>query len=242
MIDSHATKSNPPIIVKLDKSIAYRQAGHAVAICLGNPQKQLPPVYFQVTLTSQEDSGQINNRYFPTLSQYNASIEGGRLVQHLPSSFAEATQQMTWVQQQEFQSAFDADITNLLVGAMAEATYISRHEGVAFNSHLVYQLLQRRNGVVNADMDLINDYLKCLAPDKADRQQKLADLFIVAYRFINEPSNWQAISLLADTIWRRPSGVIPCEDITALLDSFVGGFTMQYQPELPGFFVHRRCL
>lgn len=139
MTYGHAAKPNTPIIVKLDKSVAYRQAGHAVAICLGNRQKQLPPVYFQVTITSREGAGQINNRYLPTFSKYNASVEGGMLVQHLPSSFAEATQHLTWTQRHDYQSAFDADVTNLLVGAMAEATYISQHEGVAFNAHLVYQ-------------------------------------------------------------------------------------------------------
>ncbi len=238
MTYGHAAKPNPPIIVKLGKGIAYRQAGHAVAICLGNRQKQLPPVYFQVTITCREDAGQINNGYFPTLNKFKASFEGGRLIQNLPYSYAEATQQMTLVQKQEFQSAFDADVTNLLVGAMAEAYYISQHEGVAFNAHLVYQLAQRSDGG-GADMDVINSYLKCWAPDKVGRQQKLADLFLAAYRFINEPSNWQAITLVADTIWKRPNGVIPCEDFIALLDSFAGGFTKHHQPELPGFFVRR---
>lgn len=241
MINGHATKPNPPIIVKLDKGIAFHQAGHAVAICLGNRQKQLPPVYFQVTLTSREDARQINNQYLTTLSQYNARVEGGRLVPHLPSSFAEATRHLTWTQRHDCQCAFDADVTNLLVGAMAEAYYISQHEGVAFNAHLVYQLAQRSD-VGSADMDIINSYLKSWAPDKAGRQQKLADLFLAAYRFVNEPSNWQTITFLADYLRGRPNGMIPCEDITALVDSFAGGFTKQYQPELPGFFVRRRCL
>ncbi|NOU20982.1 MAG: hypothetical protein HOO93_04195 [Methyloglobulus sp.] len=241
MTYGHAAISNPPNIVKLDKSIAYRQAGHAVGICLGNRLKQLPPVYFQVTLTSREDAGQINNRYLPALSQYNASVEGGRLVQYLPSSFAEATRHLTWAQRHEYQCAFDADVANLLAGIMAEAYYFSQHEGVAFNANLVYQLAQSSDGG-RANMDLINGYLKCWSPDQADRQKKLADLFLATYRFVNEPSNWQTITFLADYLWGRPTGVVPCEDIIALVDSFAGGFTKLCQSELPGFFMRRKCL
>jgi hypothetical protein len=35
---------------EIDSRVAYHQAGHAAAIYLGNKQKQLPAVYFQIII------------------------------------------------------------------------------------------------------------------------------------------------------------------------------------------------
>ena len=54
---------------------------------------------------------------------------------------------------------------------------------------------------------------------EAERDRKLAELFLAAYNFVNKRSNWRAISALADFIRDEPKDIIQCEEVISLLES-----------------------
>jgi hypothetical protein len=205
----------------IDKRTAYHQAGHAVAICLGNRQKQLPDVHFQIVIKPQAHNGQPLGRAFHNQGHYTAALEGGCLVQSLPYSFVEATQALSSPDREHCLCAFEADVANLLAGSLAEAKYVALRDGKPFNATLVYiGALQFYGG--KAAMDTIDEYMGCLVPDQAGRKQKLAGLFLAAYGFINQPANWGAITALAEYISDTPiveiQSPIDCEEVAAFLD------------------------
>jgi hypothetical protein len=205
----------------IDKRTAYHQAGRAVAICLGNRQKQLPDVHFQIVFKPQAQNGQPLGRVSRDQSRYTATLEGGRLVQSLPYSFAEATQTLSSPDQEHCLCAFEADVANLLAGALAEAKYVALRDGKPFNATLVYLgALQFYGG--KAAVETIDEYMECLVPDRGGRKQKLGGLFLSAYGFINQPPNWSAITALAEYILGVPSvetqSPIDCEEVTSFLE------------------------
>lgn len=205
----------------IDKRTAYHQAGHAVAICLGNRQKQLPDVHFQIVIKPQVRNGQPLGRVSQNQGRYTVTLEGGRLVQSLPYSFAEVTQALSSVDQEHWLCAFEADVINLLVGSLAEAKYVALRDGKPFNATLIYLGALRFYGG-KAAMDTIDEYMGCLVPDQAGRKQKLAGLFLAAYGFISQPQNWSAITALAEYILGvqivEVQSPIDCEDVAAFLE------------------------
>jgi hypothetical protein len=68
-------------------------------------------------------------------------------------------------------------------------------------------------------MATITEYMGYFIPDPSLRKQKLAELFLAAYSFVNQRYNWDAISILADYIRTEPKTIIPCEELIALLKS-----------------------
>jgi hypothetical protein len=204
--------------VEVDKRVAYHQAGHAAAIYLGNKQKQLPAVHFQIIIKPQKQDGQFFDRFTRNYDKYTAKVEGGRLIQSLPLSFAEATQYFSWPQQEECLCAFEADVINLLVGSLAEAKYLASCDGEDFNPHLVnLSALHFYGG--SSDLEVITEYMECFMLNKAEREQKLAELFLAAFNFVNSGSNWHAISALAEFIQDESKSTIHCEEIISLLES-----------------------
>jgi hypothetical protein len=208
--------------IEIDKRIAYHQAGHAAAIYLGNKQKQLPAVHFQIIIKPQEWDGQQSGRFTLKHPQYTAKVDGGRLIQTLPMSFAEATQYFSWPEQEECLCAFEADVINLLAGSLAEAKYVALRDNEVFNPNLVYLGALKFYGG-GSDLEVITEYLECFMLHKAERDHKLAELFLAAYNFVNKQSNWRAISALADFILDmprvEPKDIIPCEEVISLLES-----------------------
>jgi hypothetical protein len=194
----------------ISKRNAYHQAGHAAAICLGNREKQLPAVHFQVTVK--------HSAYMSKVScKYRAQVEGGRLLESLPPSFANATRNLSSAEQQLCRSAIEADIINLLAGPLSEAKYVALCDGEVFNANLVYLgALQFYSG--KAELEIINDLMGCYLPNRAERKQKLAELFLASYSFINKNANWRAITTLAEAICLNPKEVYSCEELMALLD------------------------
>lgn len=204
--------------IEIDKRMAYHQAGHAAAIYLGNKQKQLPAVHFQIIIKPQEPDVQLFDRFTRNYDKYTAKVEGGRLIQSLPMSFAEATQYFSWPQQEECLCAFEADVINLLAGALAEAKYVALRDNEVFNANLVY-LGALKFYAGSSDLEVITEYLECFMLNKAEREQKLAELFLAAFNFVNSGSNWLAISALADFILDETKSTIHCEEIITLLES-----------------------
>jgi len=200
---------------ELIRQTAIHEAGHAVAIHLGNQQKLLPPVFFQIVVKK------LDNNFSPHLSEayaYGAAkVEGGRLIHTLPSSIEEATGDFSPAQKQAYQQAFEADIVNLLVGPLAEARYIASRDDEVINAYLVNLNALRYYGGTS-DLELAGEYLECFIADQVQREKKIGELFMKAFAFVHHASNWRAILALADYILASPKTVIGCEEVMALLD------------------------
>jgi hypothetical protein len=202
----------------IDKRNAYHQAGRAVAIYVGNKQKQLPDVYFQIIIKPQSHNGKQLSSLSNKHVQCTALVEGGRLIQNLPLSYTEATQYFSWPQQEEYLCAFEADVINLLAGSLAEAKYLASCDCEDFNPHLVNpSALQFYGG--DSDIEVIYEYMECFIVHQAERERKLAELFVAAFNFVNERANWLAITALAECILDKSKTIINCEEIITLLDS-----------------------
>lgn len=201
---------------ELRRKTAIHEAGHAAAIYLGNKQKQLPPVFFQIFI--DRDRGNSNSLEYPATAKGCAKIEGGRLIHTLPSSIGEATSDFSLAQKKSYQHAFEADIINLLVGPLAEANYVAMRDGETINPRLVnLNALHNYGGA--SDLELVNEYLKCFIANNTRREKKIFELFLAAFNFINDLSNWYAITVLADYILENNNDIIDCEEIIAVLDA-----------------------
>lgn len=186
----------------LNRETAIYEAAHATAIYLGNKQRHLPPIFFQIIIT--HDSCNVNNAWI-------AKIDGGRLIHTLPSSIAEATNDFTAAQEQAYRLAFEADIVNLLVGPMAEAKYVALHNNEPIDPQLISVRALNYYGAAS-DFMIIKEYLECFITETSERATKVAELFLMAFNFINSPSNWRAIIALADYIIRADKERIDCEE------------------------------
>ncbi|SJM93573.1 hypothetical protein [Crenothrix polyspora] len=186
----------------INRETAIYEAAHATAIYLGNKKRQLPPIFFQISIT--HDMNKINQAWV-------AKIDGGRLIHTLPSSIAEATRDFTDTQKQAYQLAFEADIVNLLVGPLAEAKYISLRDHTPIKPTLT-SLHPLQDGDETADLQTVREYLECFFTEKTEQLSKIAELFLIALNFINNPSHWLAIVALADYIIKVGKDCIDCEE------------------------------
>lgn len=218
MNQNHLSLCQADSRIGISRRAAYHQAGHVAAVYLGNKQKQLPAVHFQIIIKPQEWDGQQSDRFTRKHGKYTAKVEGGRLIQSLPMSFSEATQYFSWPEQEECLCAFEADVINLLAGSLAEAKYVASRDNEVFNPNLVYLGALKFYGG-NSDLEVITEYLECFMLHEAERDRKLAELFLAAYNFVNKRSNWRAISALADFIRDEPKDIIQCEEVISLLES-----------------------
>ncbi len=218
----HSSKDfNPINHAELSRKTAIHEAGHAAAIYLGNKQKQLPPVFFQIFIKEPNSDLKLNGCVCKINDSCNyciTKIEGGRLIHTLPSSIDEAVQGFSEQQKLAYECAFDADIINLLVGPLAEANYVAIRDDEPINPSLVsLNALNYYGG--SSDLETINEYLDCLILNQNQREKKLSELFLSAFRFINDNSNWQAITALADYILADRKNIIECQEIIAVLDA-----------------------
>jgi hypothetical protein len=207
---------------ELNRKTAIHEAGHAAAIYLGNKQKHLPPVFFQIIIkepNSDFQSAACLCKSYDSCNNCITKIDGGRLIHTLPSSFEEAVRGFSSTQKQAYQRAFEADIINLLVGPLAEANYVAMRDDEPINPRLV-NLNALHNYGGSSDLEAINEYLDCLFANRARREKKLSELFLTAFNFISDRSNWCAIMALADYIQAdSKNNTIECEEIIAVLDA-----------------------
>ena len=208
--------------------VAFHEAGHAAGIHLNNKTRQLPSVYFNIILKdslSETDS----YVYHTNPDDFIARVEGGRLIKLLPFQVDSPTQVLTepgtglGQSAQHHLTAFEADITNLLIGPLAEAKYSAKTDNESFNHKLV-NLNALKNYGGNSDLVLANDYLQCFFDNEQQREAKLAELFSVAFDFINCEANWAAITKLANYIVASRKNFISCEEIASMLDQAVINF------------------
>jgi hypothetical protein len=193
--------------IELSKKTAIHEAGHAAAVYFGNKQKQLPPVFFQIIMKNCS----CNHDNCMT------KIEGGRLIHTLPVSVEQANNQSFIEQKHVYQQAFEADITNLLVGSLAEAHYVAHRDNELISPLLVpLNVLHNYGGA--SDLEVVNDYLQCFVPNEQQQKEKVNELFLAAFDFINDYSHWYAITALAEHILKNNNSIIDYTEVTTVLD------------------------
>lgn len=203
---------------EINRKVAIHEAGHAAAIYLGNKQKKLPPIFFQIFITSVNDDFQSSRFSSKSDTKYIANIDGGRLIHTLPSSIEETTDGFSLAQKIAYQCAFEADMINILAGPLAEAKYIAQRDRELSNSGLI-QLNDLHYFGGTSDLEKVREYLECFIANSALREQKITALFLAAFSFVNERSNWRAITALADYIVSEDKSVIECNEIIDVLET-----------------------
>lgn len=202
----------------LIKQIAFHEAGHAAAIYLYNKQKQLPPVYFQITIKAQNRPMDIPlNSSSLAYDHFVAVVEGGRLIHALPLALCGSALCLSADEQQAYQTAFEADIVNLLIGPLAEAKHVAARDDEQFNARLVdINALHNYGGT--SDLNQVYEYLDIFIADRSQRREKIVELFGKAFQFISSPAYWKAIERLAGYILNNKENIISCEEAIAVLD------------------------
>ena len=208
----------------LAKQTAFHEAGHAAAIYLCNKQKKLPTVDFQITIT-KTDHAQANSVASRKIKHghFVAMVEGGCLIQGLPVALIESTNYFSLDEQDTYRTAFEADMINLLVGPLAEAKYVALRDNECFSNNLInVNALYNYGGT--SDLVKVYDYLESLISDARLIEEKMVELFNLAYQFIESPVHWRAIECLAGYILDNSKNTITCEEAIAVLDKSTGEY------------------
>jgi hypothetical protein len=200
---------------ELNKRIAYHEAGHATAIYLYNKQKQLPPVYFQITLKNDRELAR--ETVLSGHDKIAAKVEGGCLIQNLALSFIDSENYMTASEKADYHTALQADIINLLAGSVAEANYVSLADNEIINAHLL-SIHALENYGSQSDVERINQYLECISTNPQQQGQKLSLLLTQAFEFIAHPKTWKAVKAVAGFILASKKQTISCEEVFAVID------------------------
>ena len=209
----------------LTQALVFHEAGHAAAIYLNNRARNLPPVYFEIVFEDLSDAhvGALLSYQAPH-DDAIARVEGGRLIQSLPYSLDGAPQKsmerniaLTPLDK-EYETAFEADVINLLVGPLAEATHVHHRDDEVFNGRLV-DLKSLYNYGGASDLALVREYLECFSENKERQDEKLHELFIEANKFIGDSSNWRAITKLAHYILESNKNTISFDEVVFVLGS-----------------------
>ncbi len=203
--------------------IVYHEAGHAVAIYLNNKARNLPPVFFQI-LFKEINSATDYDSYHFAHDDSIARVDGGRLIHTLPYSIdglehklIDHNEAMASLDK-DYITAFEADIINLLVGPLAEAKYVYNRDDELFNHKLV-DLKALKNYGGDSDLNLAREYLECFSTSKQQQDEKLNELFIAACDFVNDNSNWKAITKVARYILESNKDIISCEEVVSVIES-----------------------
>jgi hypothetical protein len=206
----------------LIKQIVFHEAGHAAAIHLYNKQKQLPPVYFQITIKKTDHT--LTNPFASRAigqDHFVAMVEGGCLIHSLPVALLESANYFSPDEQDAYRTAFEADMINLLVGPLAEAKHVALRDNECFNKNpMNVNALHNYGGT--SDLEKVYDYLESFIADKSLQEEKIAGLFNKAFQFIDSPVHWKAIERLAAYIMDNTKNTISCEEASAVLDESNG--------------------
>jgi hypothetical protein len=205
----------------LIKQIIFHEAGHAAAIYLYNKQKQLPPVYFQITI---KKTNHLLGRPFAnkavTRDHFVAMVEGGCLIHSLPITLIESANYFSVDEKDTYRTAFEADMINLLVGPLAEAKHVALRDNEYFSKNLInVNALHNYGGT--SDLEKVYDYLENFISDNSLHEEKMAELFSKAFQFIDSPVYWKAIEQLAGYIIDNAKNTISCEETIAVLDKSI---------------------
>ena len=196
------------------KRIAFHEAGHAAGIHLYNRQQSLPSVFFQIRI--EPHSALATDAWLR--DRFLAGVENGYLIDNLPVTLIESASYFTADGLDAYQAAFEADMTNLLVGALAEAKYVAMSHGKLFDPVEVnIETLLAHGG--SSDLSKVYNYLERFIASKNERDKKIEHLLGKALAFIDHHQNWQAIERLANFLLTCHQDTISCEDAISVLDS-----------------------
>jgi len=192
---------------ELTQQTAFHEAGHAASIYLGNKQKRLPPVYFQIQIKKATGSDKLTV----------AKVIDGHLIQNLPIAGLDSIESLSIQDQLDYQLAYEADIVNLLVGPLAEAKYVSIRDDEAFNFNLINtQALNYYGG--SSDVKKAYAYLTYFIASESLREEKMIELFSQAFQFIENRDNWKYILNLAHYILSSEKDIISCEEAVEVFE------------------------
>lgn len=104
-----------------------------------------------------------------------------------------------------------------LSGPLAEAKYVADTDDEPFSQQLInLKALENYGG--SFDLALTFEYLQSFSACKQQQDEKLDELFSVAFNFINEQENWAAINKLASYILNSNENIMSYEEVVALLE------------------------
>ncbi len=197
--------------------VAFHEAGHAAAIYLHNQQKQLPQIYFHISLSGfNQQKRQTDAVRHENQGVFQAILEGGLL--QLQSLVTPDNQDCQSLECLACHTAYEADVVNLLAGPLAEARHVALRDGEQINPHLVnFEALKNYGGL--SDMEKIEDYLNAYSGDPEKRMEKLKSLYVASFEFIAQPAHWQAITRLAHFISTCEKELICYEEAVEILDA-----------------------
>ncbi len=207
---NHSLPNTPTSAKELLKHIAFHEAGHVVAISLRNYQQKLPPVFFQIIINKEQRKH----------SPFFAQVVGGRLIDNLPVAEIENNYVGSDSERQSLQNAYEADVINLLIGPLAEAKYVALRDDEIFNLHLV-NIIALKNYGGHSDIEQAYRYLEYFLPSSAERELKISELYTKAFRFIDDPRNWECIQYFARFLLENKQTQISCEQASAVLEPFL---------------------
>lgn len=217
-------------LIEHKQRVAFHEAGHAAGIHLNNKARQLPPIFFKIMFKDMSSVTEADvMAYKTTHDDCIARVEGGRLIQSLPPSIDSLAREVpehndAMVQLiNDYMIAFEADVINLLIGPLAEAKHVAETDDELFNHQLI-NLKALKNYGGSSDLALANEYLQSYSTNKQQRDEKLDELFTVAFNFVNNDANWAATTKLADYILDSNKNTIYCEEIVSMLDESVAHF------------------
>jgi hypothetical protein len=215
-------------LIEYKRRIAFHEAGRAAGIYLYNKAKGLPSIPFKIIFKEMSWVVEIDvMTYQNTEDNYIAQLEGGRLIEMLPHSFdslvCKLTEQNNVMVQliKDYRIAFESDIINLLIGALAEAKHIANNDNELFKLQLINAKALKYYGG-NSGLALLNEYLQCFFANK-QKDKKIDEFFIEAFDFVNNDVNWSAITKLADYILGT-NNIICYEEIVLMLDQSIADF------------------
>jgi len=202
----------------LIRQIAFHEAGHAAASYLYNKQKQLPPVYFQITIKKTDHT--LTNPFASRAFTHDpiVAMDGrGCLIHSLPVTLIESANYFSVDEQDAYRAAFEADMINLLVGPLAEAKHVALRDNECFGKNLItVNALHYYGG--KSDLEKVYEYLENFISDNSLHEEKIVELFNQAFQFIDSPVHWKAIERLAAYILDNTKNTISCEEAIAVLD------------------------
>jgi len=202
---------------ELDWRTAFHEAGHAAAIHIGNQQKQLPPVFFEIQVKRPNNSN----------AHFSAKVVDGNLIQNLPIAVVESFAVVSQSAQHSCQRAYEADVVNLLVGPLAEAKYVSIRDDEIFNLKLInLKALHNYGGC--SDLERAHAYLDCFIASKAQREEKMFELLSQAFHFIDNQRNWRCILNLAHYILDSHQEIITCDEAIGVFDNCLSSFPHKF--------------
>lgn len=188
---------------------AFHEAGHAAAIYLRNRRHKLPPIFFEIQIKPPNAKD----------GSFFAKVIDGNLIQSLPIAVVESWSTLSGHRQHSYQRAYEADVVNLLVGPLAEAKYVAIRDGEVFNHCLIrFEALSNYGG--HSDLEEAQTYLEHFIASKSTRDEKMAELLLEAYRFIDNSQDWQCIQNLASFILASGLETISCDDVSAITEQY----------------------